>query len=81
MYISHKLNEIKQIATKVTILRSGKVISSSNTSKISTTSMAEKMIGKKVKKITKISNYKPKTSVDVGISKFIEWYKDYYKKN
>ena len=55
LYISHKLNEIKQIASKVTILRSGKVISSTSTSKISTTSMAEKMIGKKVKKITKIS--------------------------
>ena len=53
LYISHKLNEIKQIASKVTILRSGKVISSTSTSKISTTNMAEKMIGKKVKKITK----------------------------
>ncbi len=55
LYISHKLNEIKQIANKVTILRGGKVISSTNASKISTTSMAEKMIGKKVKKVTKMS--------------------------
>ena len=53
LYISHKLNEIKQIASRVTILRGGKVISSTNTSEISTNSMAEKMIGKKVKKITK----------------------------
>ncbi len=56
LYISHKLNEIKQIASRVTILRGGKVISSTNTSEISTNSMAEKMIGKKVKKITKDFN-------------------------
>ena len=24
-------------------------------------------------------NYKPNTSIDFGISKFIDWYKDYYK--
>jgi len=25
-------------------------------------------------------NYKPNTSIDFGISKFIDWYKDYYGK-
>ncbi len=34
-----------------------------------------------IKKISIISNYKPKTNIDEGIGKFIEWYKDYYKKN
>jgi len=34
-----------------------------------------------IKKISKFSNYKPKTNIDIGIKKFIEWYKDYYKKN
>ena len=24
-------------------------------------------------------NYKPKTSIEDGISKFVEWYKDFYK--
>ena len=24
-------------------------------------------------------NFNPKTSIDVGIPKFIEWYKQYYK--
>ena len=26
-------------------------------------------------------NYKPDTSIDFGISKFIDWYKDYYGEN
>ena len=54
LYISHKLNEIKQIASRVTILRGGKVVSSTNTSQITTNSMAEKMIGKKIKKVGKV---------------------------
>ena len=32
-----------------------------------------------IKKLKKYTNYKPKTNIEVGISKFIEWYKDYYK--
>ncbi len=31
-----------------------------------------------IRKLKKYSNYKPKTDIDIGISKFIEWYKDYY---
>ena len=31
------------------------------------------------KKLFKITNFTPKTSVKYGISKFIEWYKKYYK--
>ncbi len=32
-----------------------------------------------IKKLKNYTNYKPKTNIEVGISKFIEWYKDYYK--
>ena len=32
-----------------------------------------------IKKLKKYTKYKPKTNIEVGISKFIEWYKDYYK--
>ena len=32
-----------------------------------------------IKKLKKYTKYKPKTDIEVGISKFIEWYKDYYK--
>ena len=33
-----------------------------------------------INKLKKHSQYKPKTDIRVGISKFIEWYKDYFKK-
>ena len=29
-------------------------------------------------KSKKYLNYSPKTSVELGVKKFIEWYKDYY---
>ena len=32
-----------------------------------------------IKKLKKFTGYNPKTNIDVGISKFIEWYRDYYK--
>ena len=32
-------------------------------------------------KLNKYINYKPKISAEVGVKKFIDWYKDYYKKN
>ncbi len=31
-----------------------------------------------IKKLKKYSNYSPKTNIEEGIMKFIEWYKDYY---
>ncbi len=31
------------------------------------------------KKLKKYTNYKPKTNIEDGITKFVEWYKDYYK--
>jgi len=34
-----------------------------------------------IKKLKKYSNYSPKTNIEKGIMKFIEWYKDYYKIN
>ena len=32
-----------------------------------------------IKKLKKYSNYSPKTNIEKGIMKFIEWYKEYYK--
>jgi UDP-glucuronate 4-epimerase len=32
-----------------------------------------------VKKAEKILNFKPKTKIEVGIKKFVKWYKEYYK--
>tara|TARA_B100000886_G_C20373432_1_gene470623 strand:- start:51 stop:1019 length:969 start_codon:yes stop_codon:yes gene_type:complete len=34
-----------------------------------------------INKLKKYTGYKPKTNINIGISKFIEWYKDYYKIN
>ena len=34
-----------------------------------------------INKLKKYSGYKPKTNIKNGISRFIEWYKDYYKTN
>ena len=34
-----------------------------------------------IKKLKKFTGYNPKTNINIGINKFIEWYKDYYKLN
>ena len=33
------------------------------------------------KKIKKLTQYKPKTPIKVGVSKFIKWYLNYYSKS
>ena len=34
-----------------------------------------------IKKLKKYIGYRPKTNIKIGIEKFIEWYKEYYKIN
>tara|TARA_Y100000816_G_C26021598_1_gene534455 strand:+ start:60 stop:1028 length:969 start_codon:yes stop_codon:yes gene_type:complete len=34
-----------------------------------------------INKLKKYTGYKPKTNIKIGISRFIEWYKDYYRSN
>ena len=34
-----------------------------------------------INKLKKYTGYKPKTNIQIGISRFIEWYKDYYRAN
>ena len=34
-----------------------------------------------INKLKKYTGYRPKTNIKIGIEKFIEWYKDYYKIN
>jgi general nucleoside transport system ATP-binding protein len=46
--ISHKLNEIKQVADRCTILRRGKYINTVNVSDVTTKDMAEMMVGRTV---------------------------------
>ena len=34
-----------------------------------------------INKLKKYTGYKPKTNIEIGITRFIEWYKDYYRTN
>ncbi|MDC0457788.1 ABC transporter ATP-binding protein [Alphaproteobacteria bacterium] len=55
LYISHKLEEIIELADQVTILKSGKCVSTLNAKKTSTKELAETMVGKKITKLKKSS--------------------------
>ncbi|MDA9742498.1 NAD-dependent epimerase/dehydratase family protein [Pelagibacteraceae bacterium] len=58
-----------------------------NLKKISKTKRLPLQVGDIVKthsninKLKKYTGYKPKTNIKIGIQKFIEWYKDYYRIN
>ena len=58
-----------------------------NLNKISKTKKLPLQVGDIVKthsninKLKKYTGYKPKTNIQIGISRFIEWYKDYYRAN
>ena len=58
-----------------------------NLKKISKTKKLPLQVGDVVKthsninKLKKYTGYKPKTNIKIGISRFIEWYKDYYRTN
>ena len=58
-----------------------------NLNKISKTKKLPLQVGDIIKthsninKLKKYTGYKPKTSIKIGISRFIKWYKDYYRKN
>ena len=60
LYISHKLEEIIELADQVTILKSGKSIATINPKKTTTSYLAETMVGKEIVKLKKISK-KPST--------------------
>ena len=46
--ITHKLNEIQQVANRVSILRKGKLVDTLNVSEASNEMLAERMVGRKV---------------------------------
>ena len=53
LYISHKLEEIIELADEVTILKSGKSIESIDAKKTTTNFLAETMVGKKITQLKK----------------------------
>lgn len=48
IYISHKLEELRQVGDRITILRDGKVISSHNVDELTTEEIITKMVGRKM---------------------------------
>ncbi len=48
IFISHKINEVKEISDRVTILRKGKKVNTVNTSEITKPELAEMMVGREV---------------------------------
>ena len=48
LFITHKLNEIKQVADRCTVLRKGKYIGTINVADVSKEEMSEMMVGRKV---------------------------------
>ena len=53
LYISHKLEEIIELADEVTVLKSGKSIESIDAKKTTTNFLAETMVGKKITQLKK----------------------------
>jgi ABC-type sugar transport system ATPase subunit len=60
IYISHKLDEVFEIADRVIVLRDGKVISTYSREKIEANQIIEDMVGRK------IENMYPKTAIPPG---------------
>ena len=60
LYISHKLEEIIELADEVTILKSGKSIASIDAKKTTTNFLAETMVGKKITELKKAISSKSK---------------------
>ena len=60
LYISHKLEEIIELADEVTILKSGKSIASIDAKKTTTNFLAETMVGKKITKLKRTVKTKSK---------------------
>ena len=60
LYISHKLEEIIELADEVTILKSGKSIASIDAKKTTTSFLAETMVGKKITELKKTIKSKSK---------------------
>jgi len=55
LYISHKLEEIIELADQVTILKSGKSIATINAKKTTTKILAETMVGKEITSLKKVN--------------------------
>ncbi len=64
IYISHKLEEIKQVGDRVTVIRDGRVISSHGVDELTTEEIITKMVGRKM------DNVYPVKTTEVGETLF-----------
>ena len=66
IFISHKLNEIKQVCDRCTVLRKGKYIGTVYTKDVTIEDLSEMMIGRMVKlSVDKVPSYPTDTILDV----------------
>ncbi|MBE5906091.1 MAG: ABC transporter ATP-binding protein [Lachnospiraceae bacterium] len=63
IFITHKLNEIKQVADRCSVLRKGKYIGTINVAETSKEEMSEMMVGRKVNFVVDKSEFKPGEAV------------------
>ena len=63
IFITHKLNEIKQVADRCSVLRKGKYIGTINVAETSKEEMSEMMVGRKVSFVVEKSPFKPGEAV------------------
>jgi ribose transport system ATP-binding protein len=59
VYISHFIEEVKQVADRVTVLRDGKVVGTSDVATISTDQIIAQMVGRQVTELYPRSNRQP----------------------
>ena len=63
IYISHRLEEIKQIGDRVTVMRDGQLIGTRNVSDISLDEIIQMMIGREIKTSTRAIFVSPEKQV------------------
>jgi ribose transport system ATP-binding protein len=67
IFVSHKLNEVKAIADRVTVLRDGQWISTQDADDLTPDAMAQMMVGRELSDL-----YPPVNEVDVDADKVLE---------
>jgi simple sugar transport system ATP-binding protein len=64
LFISHRLDEIKEICDRITVLKDGELVGNYPASEITIPQMAEQMVGRKLNLQIRDPNRKPKTGAE-----------------
>ena len=68
LYISHKLEEVRALCDRATILRGGRRVDDCLPAKETARSLAEKMIGKKIQQVSRLSPIDSSSSIHLAVS-------------